>query len=300
MITFSAMQPHYYSWWELVGGCTPISLCCKNCFGKVESCQLQAMGIPRYKNGFKFVIHEAELERIHYFLEKVKKPHCFFSINPLSDLLQSRVPDEFILEVFRIIRKYMGCYFKIITKRSERLMELSHRIPNGLSLNLVIGISVESPDQYYRIDHLRRVHMPNGGKKGISLAPLLSSMPDLPLEGIGEVTCCDERGDNARPAKREWVDDIKRQCTEAMLKFVHPIRFFSVFNKPLVTPPHYYRWAMVTQLLKSTGGMMAFMTRSNPRWKEYFEIYSKYRHTPFPYDDLREKVRQVAPEFFEE
>jgi len=55
--------------------------------------------------------------------------------------------------------------------------------------------------------------------KFLSLEPLLSDIPDLPLEGIDWVIVGGESGHNARPMKEEWVLNIKNQCDKAGVPF---------------------------------------------------------------------------------
>lgn len=282
----------YYGWWEPATGCTKISKGCKNCFGEIEANKLKEMGIPRYKNGFNLTIHEAELEKIRLFAKK----RVMFSICPISDLFHPKVSDEFILKVFDIIiNSPWGHHFKILTKRSERLLEISHQLPSGIPPKVMLGVSVESPEQYYRIDHLRKTKA--YGLKGLSLAHLLGPMPNLPLEGIYQVTCTDERGERARPVQQEWILDIIKQVRARRIQYITCVK------RPLIPPHNYYRRAMITNLIEPTNGMMVFQAFDpysiKYRESDYYKLFQKYRHLPFPFAELKEIVRQVAPEFFE-
>src|SRR5437762_13692775 len=44
--------------WNPVTGCTKISAGCKNCYAERLAFRLQAMGNPRYRNGFKVTLHD--------------------------------------------------------------------------------------------------------------------------------------------------------------------------------------------------------------------------------------------------
>ena len=55
--------------------------------------------------------------------------------------------------------------------------------------------------------------------KFLSLEPLLTSLPDLNLNGIDWVIVGGESGPGARPMKAEWVYDIKTQCEASSTPF---------------------------------------------------------------------------------
>ena len=57
-----------------------------------------------------------------------------------------RVPVDFILKVFDVMRRASWHKFQVLTKRSERLLELNSQIdwPN----NVWMGVSVESQGLY--------------------------------------------------------------------------------------------------------------------------------------------------------
>src|SRR4030042_566518 len=105
--------------WNPVTGCTKISIGCKNCYAERLAIRLQAMGNPSYKNGFSITLHEDALE----LPLKWKKPQTIF-VNSMSDLFHEDIPLEFILRVFNIMRRADWHCFQILTKQSERMLEL--------------------------------------------------------------------------------------------------------------------------------------------------------------------------------
>jgi len=79
-----------------------------------------------------------------------------------------------------------------------------------------MGVSVESENYAFRIDHLRKT----GAKvKFLSLEPLLSAIPDLNLDNINWTIVGGESGPRARPLKESWVLDIRNQCQEKGVPF---------------------------------------------------------------------------------
>jgi len=197
------------STWNPLTGCTKISPGCKHCYAERMSLRLQAMGQPNYRNGFDLTLHEKTIE----IPLRWKKPQIIF-VNSMSDLFQKTVPIEFIQRVFEVMSKANWHIFQILTKRSDRLLELASFLP--WKPNIWMGVSVESQDYSYRIEHLRRTP---AMIKFLSLEPLLGPLEDLNLLGINWVIVGGESGPRARPIKTEWVTDIRDQCLESKVPF---------------------------------------------------------------------------------
>jgi protein gp37 len=72
--------------------------------------RLKAMGARGYENGF-------ELTLLPYRLEeplKRSKPTIYF-VNSMSDLFHEEIPDDYIRQVFEIIRQAPQHTFQILT-----------------------------------------------------------------------------------------------------------------------------------------------------------------------------------------
>ena len=197
------------STWNPVTGCTKISPGCKHCYAERMARRLQAMGQPNYANGFRVTLHEQALDTPLRW----KRPQMVF-VNSMSDLFHERVPIEFIERVFDVMRRARQHTFQVLTKRSQRLMELGPRL--HWPTNVWMGVSVENRDYISRIDHLREA---GAAVRFLSLEPLLGPLRDLNLEGIGWVIVGGESGPGARPMQPEWVLDIREQCLETGVPF---------------------------------------------------------------------------------
>lgn len=197
------------STWNPLTGCNKISPGCKHCYAERMAKRLQAMGQPNYVNGFKLTMHPQALEKPLEW----KTPQVIF-VNSMSDLFHKEVPLDFIQQVFDVMKRADWHQFQVLTKRSERLLELSPKL--DWADNIWMGVSVENADYSFRIDHLRKT----GAKiKFLSVEPLLGPVPKMNLKGINWVIVGGESGPGARPLEREWVVDIKNQCIKARVPF---------------------------------------------------------------------------------
>ncbi len=197
------------STWNPVTGCTKTSPGCKHCYAERMASRLQAMGQRNYKNGFRLSLHEHALELPLLW----KQPQIVF-VNSMSDLFHEGVPLSFILRTFDIMHRASWHTFQVLTKRSERLLELDPEI--DWPSNVWMGVSVESEDYFHRIEQLNQT---GASVKFLSLEPLLGPLPRLDLQGIDWVILGGESGPGARPMKKEWVLEIRDQCLEAGVPF---------------------------------------------------------------------------------
>lgn len=195
--------------WNPVTGCTKISPGCKHCYAERLSNRLQAMGQRNYVNGFDLTLQPHALE----IPLRWKKPQTIF-VNSMSDLFHKEIPVEYILRVFEVMQRANWHRYQILTKRSDRLLELSPRLP--WQPNIWMGVSVENQKYTFRIKHLRQTQ---AHVKFLSLEPLLGPLSNLNLKGIDWVIVGGESGPGARVMDKEWVLEIRDQCLEAGVPF---------------------------------------------------------------------------------
>ncbi len=192
-------------------GCSPISNGCENCYARTMAKRLQAMGSPKYANGFEVTAHPGIINQpIHW-----KKPRRVF-VNSMSDLFHENVPTWVISKIFKTMNKAHWHTFQILTKRSFCMASL---FAAGLKWtpNIWAGITVESANYLSRIDDLRTVP---AAVRFISFEPLLGPMPeDLDLRGIGWVIVGGESGPRARPINYRWVLGIRDACERQGVPF---------------------------------------------------------------------------------
>lgn len=197
------------STWNPVTGCTKISQGCKHCYAERMAERLQAMGQPNYRNGFELTLQPRMLE----LPLRWKQPQRIF-VNSMSDLFHKDVPLDYIRQVFDVMRRAHWHRFQILTKRADRLAELSSHLQ--WPENVWMGVSVENSKHVARIDDLRRT---DAKLRFLSLEPLLGPLRGLNLQGIDWIIVGGESGPGARPVQESWILEIRDQCQEAGVAF---------------------------------------------------------------------------------
>lgn len=195
--------------WNPTTGCDKVSAGCKFCYAEIMSKRLQAMGIEKYKDNFEVRTHESALN-VPYTWKHGK----IVFVNSMSDLFHKDVPLDFIKKVFKVMNDNHQHVFQVLTKRSERLLEVHKELK--WTKNIWMGVSVENEKVKYRIDDLRKT---NAHVKFLSCEPLIGSLPKLNLKKIDWVIVGGESGHKPRPMNPDWVLDIQAQCEKKEVAF---------------------------------------------------------------------------------
>ena len=135
-------------------------------------------------------------------------------VNSMADLFHDEVPLAFIQEVFSVMRGTPRHIYQILTKRADRLLELSPHL--DWAPNVWMGVSVENSDVLWRVDRLRSTA---ARTKFLSCEPLLGSLHALDATGIDWVIAGGESGPGARPMSPNWVREIRDICVDAGVAF---------------------------------------------------------------------------------
>ena len=147
--------------WNPVAGCSIISPGCTNCYAMRMASRLEHMGQEKYLGTTRSSGGRPKWNgviRLDYQSLEVprswKRGRLIF-VNSMSDLFHEDVPLEFIQSVFATMRECNQHVFQVLTKRPERMSELSDHL--DWAPNVWMGVSVETADYFWRIDYLRRV-----------------------------------------------------------------------------------------------------------------------------------------------
>jgi protein gp37 len=132
--------------------------------------RLTAMGNPRYTNGFEPTMHEEALQKIPFFWKKSRKVF----VNSISDLFHENISDDFIFKVFDVMNQTRMHSYQILTKRPERVVELSKNLK--WTANIWQGTSIENSKVLHRIDTLKEIP---ARIRFISFEPLIGPIESL-------------------------------------------------------------------------------------------------------------------------
>jgi len=195
--------------WNPVRGCTKISPGCKPCYAERFAERFRGVPGHPFEQGFDMRLVPHKLSDPLGW----KSPKRIF-VNSMSDLFHDDVPLEYIQQVFEVMNRADWHQFQVLTKRAERVHELSGHLK--WAAHIWMGVSVESAKYLDRIDHLRKT---GAHVKFLSLEPLLGPLPEMNLRGIDWAIVGGESGPGARPMNEEWVTDIRDQCLTAGVAF---------------------------------------------------------------------------------
>ena len=208
--------------WNPLRGCTKISPGCKHCYAETFAERFRGVAGHPYEQGFD----------LRLVPEKLSEPFLWSSprnvfVNSMSDLFQPEVPDAYIVDVVKVMVEANWHTYQVLTKRSERLMNMLNG-PLRFAADyqhIWWGVSVE--DKRYglpRVSHLRKA---KAAVKFLSVEPLLEDLGDFDFSGIDWAIVGGESGRGARPMKKEWVEKILRICRNDKVAF-----FFKQWGGP--------------------------------------------------------------------
>lgn len=211
--------------WNPVAGCTPVSPGCLNCYAARMALRLERMGgnvahkyestATRARNGRPVFSGRINLDHKTLDLPRSWRKGRRIFVNSMSDLFHEAVPLDFIQSVFQIMEECPQHAFQLLTKRPERVADLSPHLP--WPKNVWMGTSVENALYAHRSKTLTAVP---AAVRFLSVEPLLGPIKRLPLSGIHWVIVGGESGPGARPMDPGWVENIRDQCIE------HDVAFF--------------------------------------------------------------------------
>jgi len=210
--------------WNPIRGCTKISPGCKHCYAEAFAERFRGVKGHPYEQGFDLrMVPEKLLEPLQW-----KKPRMVF-VNSMSDLFQPGVPDDFIIEIVKVMKRANWHTYQVLTKRSERMRDL---LKEKLSFaaaasHIWWGVSVE--DRRYGLPRIAHIQAAPVRIRFLSIEPLLENIGRIDLAGIHWVIVGGESGPSARPIRKEWVLQIKNQCSQSNVPFF--FKQWGGFNK---------------------------------------------------------------------
>lgn len=195
--------------WNPVTGCQEVSPGCDHCYARTFSERFRGVPNHPFEQGFDLKLWPKRLE----LPLKWKTPRRIF-VNSMSDLFHKDIPDEFIFQVFDTMYRADHHIFQVLTKRSARLAKLAPKL--SWPKNIWVGVSVETIQYKWRVDHLRQVP---ATIRFISAEPLLGSLQDLNITDIHWVIAGGESGAGHRECNPQWVRELRDKCISSEVAF---------------------------------------------------------------------------------
>jgi protein gp37 len=190
------------STWNPVTGCTKVSPGCAHCYAETFAERWRGLPGHPYEQGFDMRLWPQRLDQPLRW----RRPRTIF-VNSMSDLFHETIPDEFVIEVFRVMAQAGWHIFQILTKRHERLCELAPSL--RWQPNIWMGVTIENRRFVHRADFLREVP---AAVRFISAEPLLGPLDGLELSGIDWLIAGGESGYRHRAVHPEWLRELRDRC----------------------------------------------------------------------------------------
>lgn len=200
--------------WNPVRGCSKVSPGCVNCYAETFAERFRGVPGHPFEQGFDLrLVPDKLADPLRW-----RSPRMIF-VNSMSDLFHEEVPDDYIVNVARVMRLANWHTYQVLTKRSERMRDLLRgklRFASNQA-NIWWGVSVENRRHGLpRIEHLREAP---ARVRFLSIEPLIEDIGTFSLKGINWVIVGGESGPGARPMAKAWVRTIRDQCKRAQVSF---------------------------------------------------------------------------------
>lgn len=239
--------------WNPTTGCDRVSDGCTNCYAMTLAKRLKGMGSLKYQtdgapgtsgSGFGLAVHEDALG----LPLRWRKPRRIF-VNSMSDLFHEKVPDEFIARVYAVMVAAPHHTFQVLTKRHGRMRSLLSAEPFWRLVSTELGRlwHIESPaplrmvpawiwqgvsveDQRWADIRIPALLDTPAAVRWISAEPLLGPIDLRPyadadadcwLPFLDWVVTGGESGPGFRPADPDWFRQIRDQCVQAGVAYLH-------------------------------------------------------------------------------
>lgn len=200
--------------WNPVRGCTKISPGCVHCYAETFAERFRGVAGHPFEHGFDLRLVPAKLaEPLQWSSSKL------VFVNSMSDLFHKDVPDDFIVDVARVMVAARWHTYQVLTKRADRLQELLRGKLRFAAAESHIwwGVSVEN--RTHGLPRVKQLQNSECAVRFLSIEPLLEDLGQFDLSGIGWVIVGGESGPGARPMSPEWVRNIRALCEARRIPF---------------------------------------------------------------------------------
>jgi protein gp37 len=133
---------------------------------------------------------------------KVKKPSVVF-VGSMCDLFGDVIPISWMMDVLDQCRLHLQHTFMFLTKRPDNYRYIRDYVP----FNCILGTSVTSTDDTWRIEELKR--NANGHRTFVSVEPILGTFRPDSFDGVNRVIVGAMTGPGAVIPRQSWIESIK-------------------------------------------------------------------------------------------
>jgi protein gp37 len=241
-----------HTWSPIAMRCTRVSAGCKECWHLTRAAMLaNNPQIPKkhqdaYAGRTGPVLIKSRLEQ-----PGKRRKYARIGVQFMGDLFHDDVSLDFIHDIYNVIYDNKHLDFLILTKRIDRLVEFhlnSMFMLNDPFINLWIGVSVEDPDNLWRVKELLKIP---AAVRFMSVEPYLDNLSSALEEYIEPYFHLDttyrnvirngmlnpyqadslkrptldwivagpETGPRARPCPEGAIEELAEQCYEANIPF---------------------------------------------------------------------------------
>lgn len=180
----------HFTWNPIAMRCTRISAGCKNCWHLIRAKMLANNPMIPKEHRDAYAGRSAPIlikSRLDDPDLKRKKP-TIIGVQFMGDLFHDKIPEDYIHDIYNVIYDNPRHTFLILTKRIDRLFYFHSKsmfLSNDPIKNLWLGVSVEDPDNLYRVEKL--LELP-AAVRFVSVEPMLSYL-DLANRGYLDPLC---------------------------------------------------------------------------------------------------------------
>ena len=169
---------------------------------------------PRWTGAIRFVA-----EKLDEPMRWRKRERVF--VNSMSDLFHEQVPGVYIEEVFRVMVEADWHVYQLLTKRADRLRQISRALPRKLVVHDHIWLGVSVEDRKYGVPRIQALRQARAGKRFLSIEPLLEARPlvALRIDRVGRVL-----GDVEVHADAELVGQLAQGVQRVVVERHHRVR----------------------------------------------------------------------------
>lgn len=200
-------------------GCSKISAECRNCYAVNWATRHQAKGSEGYAGAVENGNFTGAVGVVWKEIDKLRRINSErVFVNSMSDTFHQNVAGVVVEAMFEaMVANPHDTNFLVCTKRSRRMAEFSHTF--DIPEKIWCGTTVGCRSSLHRLEDLREV---NAVIRWASVEPLLEPLDLTPWLADGTlswVVVGGESGNRYREMKREWAEDIWRQCQEFNVPF---------------------------------------------------------------------------------